>query len=155
MSSSTPTPDKFSTVTAYLRMKRASEAIDFYKRVFEAEELMRLTYPDQTIANAQIVINGTVLMLADEYPDAKILGPTSLGGTTVAMQIYTDHVDQWFERAVEAGCEVVFPLADQFYGDRSGRVRDPFGHEWLLSQLLEEVSPEEMQQRFDEMMKGE
>lgn len=140
------------TITAYLRIKGASEAIEFYKQVFNAEEIFRLENPDGTIANAQITIQDTIVMLADEYPKANILGPASLGGTTFALQLYTDDVDGLFQRALDAGATEVFPLADQFYGERSGRVRDPFGHEWLLSKVIEDVSFEEMKRRYDEMM---
>lgn len=146
-------PEGAPTLTPYMRIKGAAKAMAFYKEVWQAEEVMCLTQPDGNIAHAQLRICGSLLMLADEYPDANILGPISLGGTTFAVHLYVDDVDTWFNRAVDAGAEVVFPLQDQFYGERSGRLRDPFGHEWLLSTMKEELTPEEMQRRFDEMMK--
>ena len=121
------------------------------KKAFGATELYRLTDPtDGKIGHAEITINGGLLMISDEYPQFN-KSPKSLGGTTVKLNIMSDNVDRDFDRAVRAGAEVLIPLQDQFYGHRSGRLRDPFGHEWILSQELKKVSPEEMQKNWNAM----
>jgi PhnB protein len=135
-------------VYAYLRVARTSEAIEFYARAFGATELFRLTEPSGRIGHAEIKIGPATIMLADEYPEMDIRGPKALGGTSVAMHLHVTEVDRFFARAVEAGATVVRPLQDQFYGERSGTVRDPFGHEWLLGGELENMTPEEMQRRY-------
>ena len=135
-------------VYPYLRVHRAAEAIDFYARAFGAKESFRLTEPGGRIGHAEIRIGPATLMLADEYPEAGICGPRTLGGTTFSIHLHVQDVDSAFEQAVKAGATVVRPLKDQFYGERSGTVRDPFGHEWLLGGHIEDVSTEEMQRRY-------
>lgn len=135
----------------YLRVHNAAEAIDFYARAFDAQELFRLTEPSGRIGHAEIKLGPATVMLSDEFPDGGICGPRSLGGTTFSIHLHVADVDTAFERAVAAGAAVVRPLQDQFYGERSGTVRDPFGHEWLLGGHLEDVSPEEMQRRYTAM----
>jgi PhnB protein len=135
-------------VYPYLRVHDAGAAIDFYARAFGAHELFRLTEPSGRIGHAEIKIGPATLMLADEYPDRGIRGPRSLGGTTFSIHLHVEDVDAAFAQAVQAGASVVRPLQDQFYGERSGTVRDPFGHEWLLGAHLEDVSTEEMQRRY-------
>jgi PhnB protein len=137
-------------VYPYLRVHNTAEAIDFYGRAFGARELFRLTEPSGRIGHAEVKIGPATIMLSDEYPEHGIKGPRSLGGTSFAMHLHVDDVDQAFARAVEAGASIVRPLKDQFYGERSGTVRDPFGHEWLLGGHLENVSTEEMQRRYTE-----
>lgn len=132
----------------YLRVKNTGEAIDFYARAFGARELFRLTEPSGRIGHAEIKIGPATVMLSDEYPEHGISGPLALGGTTFAMHLHTEDVDSAFEQAVQAGATVLRPLEDQFYGERSGTVRDPFGHEWLLGGHIEDVSTEEMQRRY-------
>jgi len=132
----------------YLRVHNAAEAIDFYSRACDAREEFRLTEPSGRIGHAEIKVGPARIMLADEYPEHGIRGPRSLGGTTFSIHIHVENVDQAFQQAVDAGASVVRPLQDQFYGERSGTVRDPFGHEWLLGGHLESVSPEEMQRRY-------
>jgi PhnB protein len=132
----------------YLRVHNTAEAIDFYARAFGATELFRLTEPSGRIGHAEIKLGPTTIMMADEYPEHGISGPRSLGGTTFSIHLHVEKVDQAFEQAVAAGATVVRPLQDQFYGERSGTVRDPFGHEWLLGGHLETVTPEEMQRRY-------
>ena len=139
-------------VFAYLRVRGAARAIEFYKVAFDAEEVLRLSEPGGRIGHAEIKIGSTVLMLADEYPEHGIVGPQSLGGTSVAIHLHVDDVDALMEKAKAAGATVVRELQDQFYGERSGTIRDPFGHEWLLGQSIETVSPEEMQRRYDVLM---
>lgn len=138
-------------VYPYLRVRRAAEAIDFYTKAFGAQELFRLTEPGGRIGHAEIKIGGMVLMLSDEHPEYGIQGPQSLGGTSISIHLHVDQVDALMQQAIDAGATVLRPLADQFYGERSGTVRDPFGHEWLLGQQIEKVAPEEMQRRFSAM----
>ena len=135
-------------VYPYLRVHSTSEAIAFYARAFGAEELFRLTEPSGRIGHAEIKVGPATIMLSDEYPEQGIQGPRALGGTTFAMHLHVDDVDSAFERAIKAGATVVRPLEDQFYGERSGTVRDPFGHEWHLGGHLEDVPVEEMQRRY-------
>jgi uncharacterized glyoxalase superfamily protein PhnB len=141
-------------VYPYLRVRDAARALDFYKRAFGAEELFRLTEPGGRIGHAEIRIGGTTLMLAEEYPEMNIVGPQTLGGTSFSIHLHVDNADAWIERAVAADAVVLRPAADAFYGERSGSVRDPFGHEWLLGHQLEEVSPQEMQRRYTALFEG-
>jgi uncharacterized glyoxalase superfamily protein PhnB len=142
-------------VFPYLRVRGAAQAIRFYQAAFDAQEVMRLTEPGGRVGHAEIKIGNTVLMLADEYPEHGIVGPQSLGGTSIAIHLHVDNVDALMEQAKAAGATVVRELQDQFYGERSGSIRDPFGHEWLLGQSIENVSTEEMQRRYDVLMAGE
>jgi uncharacterized glyoxalase superfamily protein PhnB len=139
---------KIHEVFPYLRVKNAAAAIDFYTSVFGGEELFRLTEPSGRIGHAEIKIGGLTLMLSDEYPECDIRGPESLGGTTFSIHLHVDDADALMRKAVEAGATVVREMSDAFYGERSGTVRDPFGHEWLLGHQIEEVAPEEMQRRY-------
>jgi len=138
-------------VYPYLRLRGAAEAINFYQRAFNATELFRLTEPGGRIGHAEIKIGPATIMLADEYPEFGTLGPQALGGTTCAIHLHVDDVDGLVRQAVEAGATVVREPKDQFYGERSGTIRDPFGHEWLLGQHIEDVSTEEMQKRFHKL----
>ena len=140
-------------VYPYLRVHDSDAAIKFYERAFGARELFRLTEPSGRIGHAEIKIGPATLMLSDEYPESGIRGPRSLGGTSFSVHLHVKDVDAAFEQAVEAGAAVVRPLQDQFYGERSGTVRDPFGHEWLLGGHLENVSTEEMQRRYTALFK--
>ncbi len=135
-------------VYAYLRVRKAAQAIDFYRRAFGAEELFRLTEPSGRIGHAEVKLGPATVMLSEEYPESGIRGPESVGETTVTMHVHAADVDALFARAVAAGATVVRPLQDQFYGERSATVRDPFGHHWLLGGSIEEVTPEEMQRRY-------
>lgn len=136
------------TATPYLMVKGAAKAIEFYKRVFGAVEVMRLSGPDGKVAHAEIRIGDSMLMLADESPDWGNRSPETLGGTPVFIALYLPDVDAVAARAVEAGAKILIPVADQFYGDRMGRLADPFGHIWLVATHKEDVSAEEMQKRF-------
>jgi PhnB protein len=134
-----------------LAVNDAARAIEFYKAAFGAVELYRLIDPaGGKIGHAEITIKDMLVMLADEYPPMNKT-PKTLGGTSVKLCLMTDNADGDFERAVRAGAEIVSPLRDQFYGHRSGAVRDPFGHEWMISQEIEKVAPEEMQRRWNSM----
>ena len=135
-------------VYPYLRVHNAAEAIGFYSRAFDAKEQFRLTEPNGRIGHAEIKIGSATVMLSDEYPDRGIRGPRSLGGTTFSIHLHVGDVDQSYAQAISAGATVVRPLQNQFYGERSGTVRDPFGHEWLLGGQIETVTPEEMQRRY-------
>jgi PhnB protein len=145
-----PIPEGFHTVTPMLALSDASAAIEFYKKAFGATELYRLTEPSGKIGHAEIKIGDSVIMLADEYPGHNI-SPAKLGGSSVILNVFVPNVDEVFKRAVDAGAIVKFPLKDQFYGDRSGRVADPFGHLWILSQHIKDISPAEMQAEFNKM----
>ena len=140
-------------VYPYLRVHSAAQAIEFYGRAFGATEIFRLTEPSGRIGHAEIRMGPATLMLSDEYPEHGIQGPRTLGGTSFSIHLHVTNVDEAFEQAVRAGASVVRPLKDQFYGERSGTVRDPFGHEWLLGQNIESVSTDEMQRRYTQLLK--
>jgi len=143
-----PIPDGYRTVTPYLIVKGAAQAIDFYKKAFAAEEIMRFPGPDGRIGHAEIRIGDSTIMLADEHPAMQALGPQSRGGTTVGFVIYVPDVDRRVALAIEAGAKIVRPVQNQFYGDRSGTLVDPFGHQWTIASHVEDVPPEEMQRRM-------
>ena len=145
-------PEGYSTATPYLIVKGASDAIDFYARAFGAVELMRFPAPDGTIAHAEIQVGDARLMLADEHPDRGYRSPHALGGSGSGIMLYVEDVDGVFSRAVEAGATSREPVKDQFYGDRSGTLIDPFGHWWTIATHVEDVSPEEMQRRAEAAM---
>ncbi|MBA2563842.1 MAG: VOC family protein [Gemmatimonadetes bacterium] len=135
-------------VYPYLHVRGAAAAIDFYKRVFGAEELFRLSEPDGRIGHAELKLGPVTLMIVDEYPDYGIRSPLAFGGTGSTLHLHVDDVDVLARRAVQAGATMVMEPADQGHGERQCRVRDPFGHEWLLGHETEEVPREEMQRRF-------
>ncbi len=139
----------------YLRVRDAGAAIEFYARAFGAVERFRLTEPNGRVGHAEIVIGPAIVMLSDEYPEHGIVAPESGARTAVSIHLHVDDVDDVFERAVAAGASVVRPLTDEFYGERSGKLRDPFGHEWLLGSQIEQVTPEEMQRRYTALLAGE
>jgi uncharacterized glyoxalase superfamily protein PhnB len=141
-------------VYTYLRVHNTAEALDFYARAFGAKELFRLTEPGGRIGHAEIKLGPVTIMLSDEYPEIGIRGPRALGGTSVTIHIHAEDVDALFARAVKAGATPLRELQDQFYGERSGTVRDPFGHEWLLGGHLEDMTPEEMQRRYTKMFES-
>jgi PhnB protein len=139
-------------IIPYLQVTNAGEAIAWYERVFGATEVrVRLVAPDGTCMNAEIEIEGTRLMLADEMPDIGSMSPRTLKGTSVVLDVQVADADDTFERALRAGAEAVYPLADQFYGDRAGRVRDPFGHHWIIATRVRDVPEEEMVAAFQAM----
>jgi PhnB protein len=139
---------------AYLRVRNAPAAIAFYEKAFGAKEKYRLTEPGGRVGHAELDFGGVTLMLSEEYPDMGINGPQTVGGTTFSIHLHVDDADAFIDRAVHAGANLVRPPKDQFYGERSGSVRDPFGHEWILGHSIEKVSTDEMQRRYDAMMKG-
>jgi PhnB protein len=145
-----PIPDEFHTLTPYLTVKGAAQAIDFYKRAFGATERFRFPGPDgKTIGHAEIVIGDSILMMADEIPSMGNRSPQSFGGTPVSLLIYVEDVDTAYKRAIDAGAKVKMPVEDKFYGERAGCLEDPFGHQWTLMTHIEDVSPEEMRKRMD------
>ncbi len=148
-----PIPEGYHTVTPYLIVHDAARALEFYRQAFGATELMRLTGPNGKIGHAEIRIGDSPIMLADEHPAMGAISPQTLGGAAVSILLYVEDVDARFAQAVAAGGTVLRPLQDQFYGDRSGTLRDPFGHTWSLATHKEDVSPEEMERRAAAFMK--
>ncbi|HEY7411956.1 MAG TPA: VOC family protein [Vicinamibacteria bacterium] len=142
-----PVPEGYHTVTPYLSVKGAAAAIDYYKEAFGAVELYRLPMGDR-VGHAEIRIGDSTLMLADEFPEMGSRSPESYGGSPVGMAIYTEDCDAMFQRALAAGGTETRPMQDQFYGDRSGQLKDPFGHLWTVCTHKEDVSPEEMKRRM-------
>ncbi|HVM39128.1 MAG TPA: VOC family protein [Sphingomicrobium sp.] len=146
-----PIPEGYHSVTPYLVVDGAAEAIRFYSEAFGATELMRLPMGDK-LGHAEIRIGDSIVMLADEFPDGDHLGPKSRGGPSASFLIYTADVDAAWSRAIAAGCTCESEPKDQFWGDRTGTLRDPFGHRWSLATHKEEVAPDEMQRRMQAMM---
>lgn len=143
-----PIPKGFHTATPSLIARDAASALEFHKKAFEARELMRLTDPSGKIGHAEIKIGDSRIMLADENPEFGNRSPQSLGGSPVSIHLYVEDVDALARQAVAAGAKVLIPVADQFCGDRGGRLEDPFGHIWIIATYKEDVSPEDMQKRF-------
>ncbi len=141
-----PIPEGMHTVTPHLVCAGAADAIEFYKKAFNAVERGRMPGPDGRLMHAQITIGDSSIMLVDEMPEWGALGPKALKGTPVTIHLYVEDADAAFERAVAAGATVKMPLEDMFWGDRYGRVEDPFGHSWSIATHIRDVSPEEMQQ---------
>jgi PhnB protein len=142
-----PIPEGYHSATPYLIVKDAARAIEFYKRAFGATELLRMAAPGGKIGHAEIKIGDSPIMLADEVPDIGALSPETIGGTPVSILLYVEDVDAVFNQAIAAGAKVQRPVKDQFYGDRTGGVTDPFGHVWYVATHKEDVSPEEMRKR--------
>jgi PhnB protein len=147
-------PDGYRTATPYLIVQGAADAIAFYKRAFGATEMLRMADPQGRVGHAEIKIGDSVIMLADEHPAMGYRGPRSLGGSSVSILLYLEDVDGVFERAVRAGAKAQRPVANQFYGDRSGTLEDPFGHVWTVATHVEDVPPEEMKRRAQAAMKS-
>ena len=144
-----PIPDGYHSMTPYLIVNGAAKAIEFYQKVFGAIELFRLGGPDGKIGHAELMINDSVLMLADEAPQMGALSPPTIGGSPVRILLYVENVDEVVPRAVAAGAKIVRPVEDQFYGDRAGGIEDPFGHYWHVATHKEDVSPDEMKRRAE------
>jgi PhnB protein len=147
-------PDGYHSVTPYLFIRGAAEAIDFYKRAFGASELMRMPSPDGRIGHAEIRIGDSAIMLADEHPEMGHRSPQSLGGAGMSLMVYVDRVDEVFKRAVASGAKELQPIKDQFYGERAGTLRDPFGHTWTVATHVEDIPPDEMRRRAEKFMQG-
>jgi len=145
-------PAGYHSVTPYLVVRDADRAIAFYEAAFGATEKTRLTTPDGKVGHAELVIGDSVIMLADEIEQWGNQSPESLGGCASSLMLYVDNVDEQFQQALDAGATEKEPVQDQFYGDRSGTLVDPFGHEWALGTHTEDVSEEEVQRRWRDMI---
>jgi len=143
-----PIPEGFHTVTPHLIVKDAAKALEFYSRAFGAEETMRMTSPDGgKVMHAEMRIGDSHLFIADEYPDFGAVGPQALGGSPVTIHLYVRDANAAYQRALDAGARATMPLADQFWGDRYGKLVDPYGHHWSIAQHIEDVAPEDCARR--------
>jgi len=149
-----PIPEGYHTVTPYLSVKNAGDALDWYQRALGASEVMRFEHGGK-IGHAEIRIGDSIVMLSDEWLEGGHLSPLSLGGTGVSLHIYVDDVDSAFRKAIDAGAKQQRAVQDQFYGDRSGTLIDPFGHRWNLATHVEDVPEDELKRRMDQFMKSE
>jgi PhnB protein len=150
MSNVRPVPEGYHSVTPYLFIKGAASAIEFYKNVFGATEVMRMPGPNGQIMHAELRIGDSIVMLSDENPQMGALSPQSIGGTATGLNVYLANVDAVAQKAIDAGAKLVRPVKNQFYGDRSGTLIDPFGHMWSVATHVEDVPPEEMQKRMSQ-----
>ena len=144
-------PEGYYSLTPYLVVKGAAEAIEFYTKAFGATEMMRMPGPGGKIMHAELKIGNSVLMLSDENPERGYLSPASRGGNTSSVMFYTDDVDAAFRKAIAAGAKETTPVTDMFWGDRMGNLTDPFGHSWAIATHQEDVSPQEMEKRMAAM----
>ncbi|MFN7947499.1 MAG: VOC family protein [Blastocatellia bacterium] len=143
-----PIPEGYHTLTPYLIIRNAAQAIEFYKQALGAEEVFRMPMPDGKIGHAEMRIGNSMFMLADEMPEEGFSSPQTLNGTAVSFMVYVEDVDAAFQRAVEAGAKELRPVKDQFYGDRTGTLADPFGHVWSIGTHVRDVTFEEMQKHM-------
>lgn len=144
-------PEGFNSVTPYLYIKGATKAIDFYKTAFGATEVMRMPGPNGTVAHAEIEIGNTRIMLSDERPDMGARSPQTVGGTPIGLHLYVDNVDATFKKAIDAGAKEDRPVKNEFYGDRTGSLTDPYGFRWFVATHVEDVAPEELKKRMAAM----
>ena len=149
-----PIPEGYQRVTPYLTVAGAADAIDFYCTLFGATERMRLEGPDGGIGHAELELGGSVIMLADEWPEMGNRGPSTLGGTPVSLLVYVEDADSTYAAAIAAGAGEIQAPEDKFYGDRSAMFKDPWGHEWTVATHVEDVSEEEMGRRMAELQPG-
>jgi PhnB protein len=147
-----PIPEGYHTVTPYLAVDDAAEAIAYYTKAFGAKERSRMEAPDGSIGHAELEIGDSLVMLSDPFPQATTRTPKELGGTTATVFLYVEDVDAVVKRAVDAGATVTMEVADQFWGDRFGAITDPFGHSWSIATHVEDVPPDEMARRAEEAM---
>ena len=147
-----PIPDGYHTLTPFLTVRDAVCAIDFYKQAFGAVERGVMKGPDGKVMHAELKIGDSIIMLSDEFPEFGALSPQSSGGAGMGLHIYVDGVDAAFDRAVKAGAQVEMPVADQFWGDRYGKLKDPFGHKWSIATHTKELSADEMKRSMNEAM---
>ena len=147
MSTVDPIPAGYPRLSPYLAVAGAADAIEFYVKVLGATERMRLAGPDGRIGHAELELGDSLLMISDEHPEIGVLGPRSLGGTAVTLSLYVEDVDATFATALAEGARALRPIADQFYGDRSGQFDDPWGHRWSVQTNIEDVTPDEMARR--------
>ena len=144
-------PEGYHSVTPYLVVKDAKAALAWYQEALGAEEVLRLPGPDGTLMHAEFRIGNSVVMMGEENPQMGAIGPATLGGSGVGICLYVENVDDAYAKALAAGGTEERPLQDQFYGDRSGTIRDPYGHQWTIATHIEDVSPEELDKRMAEM----
>ena len=156
MNTTRPIPEGYHSITPHLVVRNAAEAIEFYKRAFSAEELHRMPTPDgKFLMHAELKIGNSIVMLCDELPGMeRWVSPQSLEGTSVALHIWCEDVDAAFGRAVKAGAKVSMPLTDMFWGDRYGKLTDPFGHEWSMATHIQDLTPEEIAQAAEQYFSG-
>lgn len=147
-------PEGYHSLTPYLVVNGAADALAFYTQAFNAEELFRLPLPDGKVAHAEMKVGNSHLMIADEMPEQGALGPVTLGGAGVSLMLYTDDCDALFAQALAAGATQLRPLEDQFYGDRSGTLKDPFGHVWTVGTHKEDLTPEQIAERMQAAFGG-
>ena len=143
-------PDGYTSLTPYLVIKGAEKALDYYKKVFNAVEIVRMPGEGGRIMHAEVKIGNAILMLSDENPERGYLSPVTIGGAGASVMLYTDEVDATFKKAIDAGGKAEMPPTDMFWGDRMGNLKDPFGHSWAIATHKEDVSPEEMGRRMKE-----
>ncbi len=149
-----PIPESYHTASPYLIVANASAALEFYRAAFDAKMKRRLAMPDGKIMHAEIWIGDSILMLADEFPSHEAFGPEHFGGSPVSIVLYIKDADALYAQAIGAGAIALRPMANQPFGDRSGTIRDPFGHRWTLTTHFEDISDEEIERRFAAMMGG-
>lgn len=149
-----PIPDGYPRVIPYLIVDGASQAIEFYRDVLGATERMRMDAPEGKVGHAELELGDSLIMLADEFPEMGARGPRAVGGTAVTIHVYVEDVDDVFKRAVEAGAKPTREPEDKFYGDRGAEFEDPFGHRWSIATHVEDVPPEQMEERMKEAMPG-
>ena len=147
-----PIPDGYHSLTPFLAVRDAARAIEFYKRAFGAVEHGVMKGPDGKVMHAELKIGDSMIMLSDEFPEYGSLSPQSIGGSPIGLHIYLDGVDAAFDRAVKAGAQVEMPVMDQFWGDRYGKLKDPFGHKWSIGTHIKDLSMDEMKRGMDEAM---
>jgi PhnB protein len=151
MSPVKPVPDGFYTVTPYLVVRGAAKALDFYAKAFGAEERLRMPGPDGAVMHGEFKIGNSIIMIGEENPQMGALSPQAIGGTAVSLMLYVADVDAVFARATKAGCTAQMPPTDMFWGDRYGKLKDPFGHDWAIATHKEDVAPQEMAKRMAAM----
>jgi PhnB protein len=147
-----PVPEGYHTITPYLAVDSATEAIDFYQRAFGAKERVRTDGPQGSIMHAELEIGDSLIMLSDPFPQASTKPPRELGGTSVSIFAYVEDIDSVYKQAIDAGASSLMEPDDMFWGDRFGSVQDPFGHSWTIATHVEDVSPQEMEKRSEEFM---
>ncbi len=149
-----PIPDGYHSVTPYLILDDAARALEFYKKALSAVELMRFPAPNGKIGHAEIRIGNSPVMLADESPDMGQKSPRTIGGSPISLMVYVEDVDARVAQAVAAGAKLTRPVANQFYGDRTGGIEDPFGYHWYIATHVEDVPPDELEKRAAKAMTG-
>lgn len=147
-----PIPDQYHSITPYMTVRDAARAIEFYKQAFGAKERGVMKGPDGKVMHAELMIGDSIIMLGDEMPEFGALSPQSTGGAGMGLHIYVDGVDAAFDRAVKAGARVDMPVSDQFWGDRYGKLTDPFGHKWSIATHTKDMSADEMKSAMNEAM---